>query len=469
MEKFKGSDQKRNKSGSVVVIGASMAGLLAARVLSDNYEQVTLIEKDKLPKTNVNRKGVPQGKHTHVLLERGRKVLEKYLPGLTDELIRLGAVRISDVSSEVAWFHSGGFHKQGTSDLTGLGVSRPTLENSVRTRVLSIPNIEVIEDCSVTGLSFSNNNQRVNGVYYKTYSDNGPDEMKQSDLVIDTTGRGSRSPSWLEQAGYNQPEAEEVKIRMGYVTCYYPRKPDHIPGMNAVIFLADPPSRRMGILLAQDGNRWVVTIGGYLGDHAPLDYQGFLESIKNLPAKIIYNVIKNETPLTEPVSYNFVSNLRRRYENLSHFPGGFLVFGDAVCSFNPIYGQGMTVAALETEQLERSIKENPDNIAESFFNSAAKIVDLSWNTAVGGDLSYPEIQGKRTLMTKFFNWYINKLHTAAQYDAEVSIAFLKVINMVAAPPSILTPRIMLRILKNNLMHNGKGKIHRHSEGRSRSR
>ncbi len=439
----------------VSIIGASMAGLLAARVLSDYYKHVTIIEKDKLPVTNENRKGVPQGKHTHVLLERGREVMEKYLPGLTEELINLGAVRIKDVSSEVAWYHSGGFHKHGNSDLTGLGVSRPTLENSVRNRVFLISNIEVIDDRSVKGLSFSDDKKRVNGLYYGKVPDDKPGEFIQSDLVVDTTGRGSRSPSWLVQAGYDQPQTEEVKIRMGYVTCYYPRKPEDMPGTNAVIFLADPPSKRMGILLAQDGHRWVVTIGGYLGDHAPLDYPGFLDSVKNLPSKVVYNVIKNKTPLTEPVSYNFLSNLRHRYEKLSHFPEGYLVFGDAICSFNPIYGQGMTVAAMEAEALDRSISENGNNLAADFFNSASKIVDLSWNTAVGGDLSYPEVEGKRTIMTRFLNWYIKKLHTAAHYDADVSVAFLKVINMVASPPSLLAPRIMLRIIRNNLRYDHK--------------
>ena len=435
-----------------VVIGASIAGLLIAKVLSGHYKQVTIIEKDSLPETPENRKGVPQDRHTHVLLERGRKVMEKYLPGLTDELIGMGAVRINDVSSEAAWFHSGGFHKRGICGLTGLGVSRPTLENSVRTRIFSIPNVEVIQNSSVTGLAFTENNKRVNGVYCKNISDNKPDVMIQSDFVADVSGRGSHTPSWLSQAGYDRPEIEEIIIRMGYVTCYYPRKPEHLPGINAVIFLADPPSKRMGIMLAQEVNRWVVTIGGYLGNHAPTDYQGFLEAVKHLPSPDIYNIVKDEVYLTQPVRYNFHANLRHYYERLNDFPEGFVVAGDAVCSFNPIYGQGMTVAAMEAEALDRCLYLNHLPFAENFFKDMGKIVDISWKTAVGGDLNYPEIKGDRTIMTRLLNWYIRKLHKAARYDADVSIAFLKVINMVSSPPAILTPRIVWRIMKNNIKY-----------------
>ncbi len=360
-------DDIYTRRGHAIVIGSSIAGLLAARILSGHYNHVTIIEKDILPETAVNRKGVPQGKHTHVLLERGRKVMEKYLPGLTDELIRMGAVRMNDVSSEAAWFHSGGFHKHGRCDLNGLGVSRPTLENSVRSRIFSIPNVEVIQNSSVTGLAFTENNKRVNGVYYKDISDHKPDVMIQSDFTIDVSGRGSHTPSWLAQAGYSRPETEEVIIKMGYVTCYYPRKPEHLPGLNAVIFLADPPSERMGIIIAQDGDRWVVTIGGYLGNHAPTDYKGFLEAVKHLPSPVIYNTVKNEEPLTQPVHYNFPANLRHYYERLKDFPEGFLVMGDAICSFNPIYGQGMTVAAMEAEVLDRCLLLNHLPLAENFF------------------------------------------------------------------------------------------------------
>ncbi|MFN2201249.1 MAG: monooxygenase, partial [Caldilineaceae bacterium] len=261
---------------------------------------------------------------------------------------------------------------------------------------------------------------------------------------------GSRSPIWLETLGYERPPAEEVRIGLGYVTCHYPRTPSRFPNLNGIVILASPPSRRIAILLAQAANQWVLTVGGYLGDHAPTDYEGFLQSVRNLPTPEIYNMIRDLDPLDGPIPYGFPANLRHRYERLARFPEGFIVLGDALCSFNPIYGQGMTVAALEAAALDDCLSGGVTQLRSRFYTEASKIIDVSWNTAVGSDLAYPEVEGPRTPMVRFLNWYIKKLHKAAHTDAQVSIAFLKVINMVTPPPSILHPRIVGRVIRGNL-------------------
>ncbi len=432
------------------VIGASMAGLLTARVLAEHFELVTLLERDTFPEPGENRKGVPQGKHTHILLERGRQIMESYLPGLTDELTYLGAANITDASQKVRWHHSGGYHQPGHSGITGVGVSRPTLEAAVRARVLALPNVQARENCNVLGLVTKTDKSRVTGVRLIDRQAGGAEETAAADLVVDASGRGSRSPVWLEKLGYGQPNEEEVKIGMGYTTCYFRREPEHLQGLKGIVFLTTPPNKRLGVMLAQDGDRWVVTLGGYLGDHTPTNFQGFLKSAKRLPAPQIYNVIKNTEPLGEPIPYKFPANLRHRYEKLARFPEGYLVIGDALCSFNPIYGQGMTVAALETQTLGECLSDGQGQLAERFFAKASKIIDISWSAAVGNDLAYPEIEGPRTPMVRFLNWYISKLHLAAHNDPLVSIAFLKVINMVAPPPSMLHPSIVWRVIKGNL-------------------
>jgi 2-polyprenyl-6-methoxyphenol hydroxylase-like FAD-dependent oxidoreductase len=444
------SKQTGKRGKKVVVIGASMAGLLAARALADHFEQVTLLERDTFPAPGANRKGVPQGQHTHVLLELGRQIMEEYLPGLTDGLTRLGAVTIADASLNVRWFHSGGYHQPGASGIAGIGVSRPTLEALVRARVLALPNVQAVEGCKVLGLVTTADNSRVTGVRLVRRQAGSVEETMMADLVVDASGRGSRSPAWLEQLGYQRPAVEEVRIGMGYTTCYYRRQPEHVPGLNGIVFLATPPDKRLSVMLAQDGDRWVVTIGGYLGDHAPTDYQGFLESARRLPAPHIYNVIKDGELLSGPVAYKFPANLRRRYEKLARFPEGYLVFGDALCSFNPIYGQGMTVAAMEAVALGECLANGRDRLAKHFFAKASKIIDISWSAAVGNDLGFPEVEGPRTPMVRFLNWYIGKLHLAAHNDAQVSIAFLKVINMTVPPTSIMHPRIVWRVMKANL-------------------
>lgn len=427
-----------------------MAGLLAARALADHFEQVILVERDPFPPPGENRKGVPQGKHIHVLLERGRKIMEGLLPGLTEELTRLSAVSIRDVSAQVRWFHSGGYHQPGTCDLSSLAVSRPTLEGAIRQRVMALPNISVTEGSRVAELATTADNTRVTGVKLDHRQSDGAEETLLADLVVDASGRGSRSPVWLENMGYQHPNEEEVRIGMGYVTCFFRRKPEHIPGIEGIVLMATPPDRRLGVLLAQDGNRWVLTIGGYLGHHAPTDFEGFLNAAKQLPASDIYHVIKDAELLSGPVPYTFPANLRHRYDKLPAFPKGYLVIGDALCSFNPIYGQGMTVAALEAAALGECLAKNTDRLAQTFFAKTRNIIDQSWNAAVGTDLSFREVDGPRTPMVRFLNWYLSKLHVAAHSDAHVSIAFLKVINMMAPPPSMMHPRIIARIIKAHL-------------------
>jgi 2-polyprenyl-6-methoxyphenol hydroxylase-like FAD-dependent oxidoreductase len=437
-----------------IVIGASMAGLLAARTLADHFDRVTLLERDRFPAIGINRKGVPQGRHTHVLLERGREIMENFLPGLTEELIQLSAVMVDDVSANVRWFHSGGYHQPGHGGFSGLAVSRPTLEGAVRKRVLDLPNVQVIENCKVNGLVTTVDKAHVTGVRL-VYRDKGTAEAtKLADLVVDATGRGSRSPAWLEVLGYKQPQEEEVKIGVGYTSCYFRRQPEQLPNIDGIVIMATPPDKRLGVLLAQDDNRWVLTVGGYLSEHAPTDFQGFLEAVRQLPTPDIYRVVKDAEVLQEPVPHKFPSNLRRRYDRLSTFPKGYLVIGDALCSFNPIYGQGMTVAAMEAMALDECLRKDRKRLAQQFFAKARKIINVSWSAAVGTDLSFSEIEGPRSPMVRFLNWYISKLHVAAQTDADVSIAFLKVINMIAPPPSMMHPRIIAKIIKGNLRRSG---------------
>lgn len=442
--------QKNITYGKAIVIGASMAGLLAARALADHFEQVTLLERDTFPPLGANRKGVPQGKHTHVLLERGRDVMEQFLPGLTENLTDHGAVMIADVSRNVRWFHSGGYHKPGVSGFSGVGVSRPTLEALVRQRVLAFPNIQALENCNVLGLTTTADHTRVTGVQLVQRQIGSTQETMAAELVVDASGRGSRTPVWLEELGFKRPSVEEVSIGMSYVTCHYRRQPEHIPGVDGIVLMATPPDKRLGVLLAQDDNRWVLTLGGYLGQHAPIEYAGFLEAARQLPTPDIYNIIKDNEPLGSPVPYRFPANLRHHYEKLARFPAGFLVIGDALCSFNPIYGQGMTVAALESAVLGDCLAKGRNRLAHRFFAKANRIIELAWSAAVGTDLSFPEVEGPRTPMVHFINWYVNKLHIAAHVDDQVSIAFLKVINMILPPPSMMHPRIIWRIVKAHL-------------------
>ena len=432
-----------------VVIGASMGGLLAARALADYYEQVTVLERDSFPPPGAPRKGVPQGRHAHGLLASGRDVLEGLFPGLTAELVGQGG-RTSDISELARWHMDGAYLCRFHSGLIGLVVSRPLLEAQVRTRLLALPNVRAIEDCDVRGVVASADRSRITGVRLKRRAPEGVEEVLEADLVVDAGGRGSQAPAWLADLGYPAPEEERVRIGVGYTSRVYRRTPTDLGGDLAAIVAPLPGQKRGGVMIAQEGERWIVTLFGYVGDHAPTDEAGFLAYAKSLPAPDIYTVIKDAEPLSELVTYKYQANQRRRYERLARLPEGLLVFGDALCSFDPVYGQGMSVAALETRVLQQCLASGAAGLPRRFFQQASKVVDIPWSIAVGGDLRIPEVEGQRTAMVRFINWYMSKLQVAAHRDPVVTLAFHRVTNLLAPPPSILHPRIAVRVLWGNL-------------------
>ncbi len=438
--------QPRTWTGkTALVIGASMAGLLAARALADHYEQVTLLERDLLPAGSEQRKGVPQGRHAHAVLVRGLAIMENYFPGLIDYLVSQGA-DYGDVSQNARWYHEGGAHQPALSGNNAINVSRPLLEAAIRTRVLALPNVTVIDSCDVLGLLATADNTRVTGVRLIRRRAGSAEENMTADLVVDTSGRGSRTPVWLKALGYEAPQEEVVKIDVTYTSCEFRRQLEQTSAPVALIVAATPENRRGGVLLTQEGGRWMLTVAGYLGEQAPPDHAGLLNYAKGLATPALYARIQDAEPISAPVVYKIPSNLRRRYERLTRFPAGYLVMGDALCSFNPIYAQGMSVAALEAVALGECLQEGDARLAQRFFKQASKIIDIPWSTAVGNDLRFPEIEGPRTAMTKFVNWYLAKLHHVAQRDEVVSLAFLKVVNLLKPPPSIMQPRIMWRVL-----------------------
>lgn len=432
-----------------IVIGASMGGLLAARALADHFQHVTLLERDTFPAAGEQRKGVPQGRHTHALLPQGRQIMEDFFPGLTRQLVEQGAL-LSDTLAESRRFIGGGHYCQVQTGLFSLMVSRPFLEAYIRRRVLALPNVQALEACDVLGLTATENRQRVTGVRLIRRQTGSIEEVLSADLVLDATGRGSRTPAWLESLGYTPPEEEQVQAGMGYVTRTYQRTPDHLQGAKVVMIIATPQLRRGAIMLAQEGDRWTLTLAGYSGDHPPTDEAGLLEYARSLPAPDVYEVIKDARPLSEPLAAKFPVNTRRRYEALTRFPAGFLVSGDAMCSFNPVYGQGMTVAAMEAAALTVCLAEGPEGLAQRFFSRASKVIDIPWNITVGSDRRLLEPDHPVPPLARFINWYMGKLHCAARHDPVAALAFLKVAGLMAPQPSVLHPRVALRVLWGNL-------------------
>jgi 2-polyprenyl-6-methoxyphenol hydroxylase-like FAD-dependent oxidoreductase len=429
-----------------VVIGASMAGLLAARALADFYGTVTVLERDAFPVADIPRKGVPQGRHAHGLLARGRSVIENFFPGWTDEVVASGGVR-GDIAGDVNWVGHGVTLKSAPSDLIGLLASRPVLEGHVRRRLLGLPNVRAIENCAVQGLVASDDRSAVKGVRVRI---GAIDQIIDADLVVDASGRGSSSPAWLESLGYIRPEEEKIEIGIGYTTRTYRRRPTDLNGKYAVVVAGSGPNWRNGVVLYQTEDSWIVSIGGFFGDIAPDDDLLFAAYAGSLPTSEIYDIVAHAEPLSGFVSYRYPANLRRRYERLTQFPKNYLVFGDAICSFNPVYGQGMTVAAQEAALLQQCLEQGEADLARRFFTAAKNAIDIPWDIAVGNDLRHPKVQGPRSPKVRFINWYIGKLHMAARHDAELATAFLRVANLEAPPTLLLSPATVLRVIRGNL-------------------
>ncbi len=436
-----------------VVIGASMGGLLAARALADFYAEVTVLERDTLPLTDVPRKGVPQGRHAHGLLARGRSVIEAFFPGWTDEVVAGGGAR-GDIVKDVRWIGHGVTIKSAPSDLIGLLASRPVLEGHVRRRLLALPNVRAIENCAVQGLIAGDGNTVIKGVRVRI--GNGVEQNITADLVIDASGRGSSSPAWLENFGYMRPEEEKIEIGIGYTTRLYRRRPTDLGGKVAVVVAGSGPNWRSGTILYQTEDSWIVSVGGYFGDHAPDDNQMFAAYAGSLPTSDIHDIVAHAEPLSDFVSYRYPANLRRRYERLARFPRGYLVFGDALCSFNPVYGQGMTVAAQEATLLQDCLRDGDADLARRFFHAAKGAIDTPWDIAVGNDLRHPGVQGPRPPKVRFINWYVGKLHMAARHDAALAKAFLKVANLEAPPARLLHPAVVMRVIRGNLFRRSRG-------------
>lgn len=412
-----------------------MAGLMAARALSDHFEQVTLLERDELPVNPEFRRGVPQARHTHGLLAGGRQEIERVFPGITRELLDAGAVS-GDVVRDCHWFFQSGCLAQVESGLQAVAASRPFIEGSVRRRTAALANVTLRQGCQVEDLLFDAG--RVSGVRIAG-------EPLIADLVVDATGRGSKSPGWLKDLGYAAPVEEKVEIGLKYTTRYFRRKPSDLNGQIGAVIPPTPMGKRGGVMLAQEGDRWTVTLIAHFGPHAPEDLPGFIEWSKSIPAPFIYDTIRDAEPLGDAAQAGMPASVRRRYESLERFPEGYLVMGDAVCSFNPIYGQGMTVATLEARELSEALAEGDAGLAQRFFARVSKVVDNPWAIAVGNDLRMPEAVGPRNAAVNIINWYMAKLHRAAHKDAQLSLAFHNVANLMAPPPSVMHPRLALRV------------------------
>jgi 2-polyprenyl-6-methoxyphenol hydroxylase-like FAD-dependent oxidoreductase len=428
-----------------IVIGGGIAGLLAARVLADHFRQVTLIERDRLPAPE-SRKGVPQGDHVHCVLAKGQEILSQLFPDLLPSLIAGGAVP-ADMGLHFHWHHHGVWKTRFDSGIAVTFFTRPFLEGRIAERVHALSNVRVLE-ASAEQLLIDRDLGRVLGVTVRSPS--ASPKPVHADLVVDAAGRGSQTPQWLELAGYQRPEESAVHVNISYASRLY-RAPRAKRDWHALHVTPLPPAKRQGVIFAVEGDRLLATLVGLHGERPPNDDAGYLDFARSLPIPEIYQTIAEAEPLTPIATLRFPANLRRHYERLAAFPDRLLIVGDAACTFNPIYGQGMTVSALEAMALDRVLRDQTDDdltgVCRRFRNEAAVIIDTPWQLATGEDFRHAETDGPRPPGISFLHWYTERLHVHCASDTALALAFYRVMHMLDSPSSLFQPRVIWRTLR----------------------
>ena len=402
-----------------VVVGAGMAGLAAARALADYFEHVVVLERDTLPLDASHRTGTPQSRHVHGLLGGGQGALGDLFPGFEHDLAAAGAVLLRvglDVRIETP-----GYDPFPRRDLGWIAysMSRPLIESIVRERVERHPNITICQRCRARFVVPTSDGAGVAAIHFE--NGDGKSETLPADLVVDASGRGNLTSAFLESVGLRQPEETVIGVDIGYATAVFAIPDDHTADWKGVRTVGLASQRRGGgLMLPLEGDRWMLTLGGRRGDKPSGDWAGFMAYAQKLRTPTIYDAVERAERLDEVARFGFPASVCRHFEQLEAFPRGLLPFGDAICRFNPIYGQGMSVAAQEAcllHQLLRKRAETADplaGLASAFFTGAGALIDTPWTLAAVADFAFPGTDGQRP------------------EDFEDRLAFGKALNQLAA-------------------------------------
>lgn len=442
---------------SAIVIGGSMAGLLTARVLSEHVARVTILERDKLPDGPDFRNGVPQARHVHALLARGQYIMEELFPGLAGDFVRVGAPRY-EWGVDTAYLTAGGWLKRFSTGFVTNLISRTALEYVIRTRLLQRGNVEIMPEMDVQGLVASDDRATIIGVDAASRRDKSgvPARTFHADLIVDASGRNSKTPEWLRALGYDAPSETTVNAYVGYATRWYETPPGKYDWK--VLFISGRPAesiRRGGAVFEVEGNRWVATLGGLNREYPPTDEGAFLAYAATLASPALAEALKDAKPISPIYGYRIDGNRLRHFEKLARLPENYVIVGDALCSFNPIYGQGMTVSGLEALELDRALTgrdmRHLAGFAADFQARAARLLRDPWLLATGEDIRYPETEGQKPDMaSRFVQRYVDLVLRTLPYDEPLTRAFIEVSNLTRPPAALLAPRMFLRVAGHSL-------------------
>lgn len=438
--------------GHAVVIGAGMAGLLAARVLADHVEQVTLVERDTLPDSAQSRKCVPQSRMLHALLPRGQGILERLFPGYGHDLQAAGAVPLHLPTDAVMLTPSGWLDRRAVG-WPLLSASRPLYEWAVRRRLQELPGVRILDRHDVTSLLTTQQGRVTGAVLRPLDATGGAEQVLDADLVVDAGGRGSRAPAWLSDAGYGTPQKTTVDPKVAYAARIY-RIPDgHSADWQVAMLFSRPPSMsRTGYLFPIEDSQWMVGLMGAADQQPPTDEDGFAAFTRNLRHPLIADAIAAAEPVTPIHGYRGTANRLWHYERMSRWPERFVVLGDAACAFNPVYGQGISTAAIAAETLDaclrRQRRRRPrgdlDGLARRFQRRMARRNNDPWLMSTGEDLRFPTTTGVRvTRAMRVQHRYLDRVLAACTRDPATAGTYAQVLGMLTRPTALFSPRVLL--------------------------
>ncbi|MFZ0160508.1 MAG: hypothetical protein WAL50_15885 [Kineosporiaceae bacterium] len=414
-----------SRQGKAVVLGGSLTGLLAAHVLARHFADVVIVDRDALDvDLDQPRRGVPQGRHTHGLLVGGLQAMEDLLPGLTSGLVARGGLS-GDVVARARWHLGGGSLRQFTSGLSGMLASRTLIESEVRRRVVATPEISLLGGHDIVSLLASKDRSQVIGVQVARRdtrphpTGDGPASIGSrtldvlADVVVDATGRGSRAPAWLADLGYPAPPETVVPADITYVTRLFHARQGVLDELDADVIGTNPPDPRGGVALRQEADRWTLTLAGMHGLRPPTELDQFIAYAADLPTPGLAQIARECSPIGDAMVYRFPASRWRRWEKVSRRPLGLLMIGDAVCSFNPVYGQGMSSAAQQALALATLLQDGSHDLPRLAAKVFAHVVAVPWALATGSDRRYPG-QAPKRLPEKLLDRYLDRLLRVAR-------------------------------------------------------
>jgi 2-polyprenyl-6-methoxyphenol hydroxylase-like FAD-dependent oxidoreductase len=429
-----------------VVVGGSISGMLAARVLSEFFKDVILIEKDNKNDHITNRKGVPQDNQGHVLLKSGEEIIEELFPGIIQELSRYGAKK-TDFARDLLWSHHGTKKIRFDSNVFISQQSRPLLEWQIQQRLENIPNIDFRFGCRVQNLKF--NNDEKNTIVIE--DQNGAVTELLADLVIDASGAAALHNKWLRDSGYRNPAKTEIKVDLFYASMVFKELFHKTINWHSLLTYPNPPEvERGGMISPIEGNRMLVTLIGYGAKEVPKDIDSFLEYAETLEQPEFYDVIKNEIPLSQDVQiYRFPALRRYHFEKLRNFPSGLLIIGDAFCRVDPVFAQGMSLAAMEAKALRELLMQglNKKQLTKSYHKKVSRILDIPWLIALTEDFRFRTTSGRKPLGLPILQWYVKRVVAACSHNEQVYNRFIQVLHLRSHPISLAHPAILAKVLK----------------------